>query len=829
MKQKEASARIRINKLLETSGWRFVDDENGRANVDLEPGVDITKVGDDFELISKGYIDYLMLDDRGFPVCVLEAKREQVHPLSAKEQARDYAKSLNVRFVILSNGLSHYLWDTDGGNPELITEFPTQQALSHRSTYKPNTQDLVDEVVDEHYLSDTFKLRQYQVDAIHSIQTAAKAGKNRYLFEMATGTGKTSTAAAVCKLFLKTGNAKRILFLVDRIELEDQAVKAFKGIFGEDYFVNTVKSGKWQNCQVVVSTVQTLLAGDRYRDLFSQIDFELVISDEAHRSLGGNSRAVFEYFIGYKLGLTATPRDYMKGVDEVELEKNNPKALELRNLRDTYKTFGCEDGKPTYKYDLKAGVAAGFLINPFVVDARTEITTELLSEEGFTLDITDEEGNEGEQAFGVRHFERTFFNEDTNRVFCDTVLNQGKIDPITGEFGKTLIFCVSQNHAAKVVNMLNVLAMQKWAGKYNSDFAMQVTSSVSAAQDMTKDFSANRLGGKSHFAAATHPDYESGKTRVCVTVGMMTTGYDCPDLLNVVLMRPIFSPSDFVQMKGRGTRIHNFLYQETGETAKKEDFLLLDFFGTCEYFEKDFDYDEKLALPIIPGKQTPPGPDGEPLDPTAKVNGLVDALQADAIKSELVIPIGTEGMRIDRDLYPKPHQQFEYVLQNSDAIKHIQNTEGETGVETFIKTEVFNRPSEYWTAEKIRDSYQREHKVGRRISLGEMVRKALGLVTGFKGRDERLEEEYAKFIDIERPQLHTGEATQLAKSFFETYISDEQFRDIIRREQYAELATYSAFTMGDLGLLGTDIAIAVRDYCDEYLSNEMSELAWSNV
>jgi len=180
-------------------------------------------------------------------------------------------------------------------------------------------------------------------------------------------------------------------------------------------------------------------------------------------------------------------------------------------------------------------------------------------------------------------------------------------------------------------------------------------------------------------------------------------------------------------------------------------------------------------------------------------------------------------------LYPKPHQQFEYVLQNNDAIKQIQSTEGETGVETFIKTEVFNRPSEYWTAEKIRDSYQREHKIGRRISLGEMVRKALGLVTGFKGRDERLEEEYAKFIDIEHPQLHTGEATQLAKSFFETYISDEQFRDIIRREQYAELATYSAFTMGDLGLLGTDIAIAVRDYCDEYLSNEMSELAWSNV
>ena len=829
MERKEAAARIRINKLLEASLWRFVDDANGKANIDLEPGIDITKVGDDFELISKGFIDYLLLDDRGFPVCVLEAKREQKHPLSAKEQARDYAKSVNARFIILSNGLSHYLWDTDGGNPEIITDFPTQESLQHRNAYKPNTQDLVDEVVNEHYLSNDFSLRPYQVEAIQSIQTAAKAGKRRFLFEMATGTGKTSTAAAVCQLFLKTGNAKRILFLVDRIELEDQAVKAFKGVYGENYFVNTVKSGKWQNCQIVVSTVQTLLAGARYRDLFSPIDFELVISDEAHRSLGGNSRAVFEYFIGYKLGLTATPRDYLKGVDAKELSKNNPKALELRNLRDTYKTFGCEEGKPTYKYDLKAGVSGGYLINPFVVDARTEITTELLSEEGFVVDVTDYEGNEGEQVFGARHFERTFFNEDTNRVFCETILSQGKLDPITSEFGKTLVFCVSQNHTAKVVNMLNILAMQKWPDKYNSDFAMQVTSVVAAAQDMTKDFSANRLGGKSQFASSTHPDYETGKTRVCVTVGMMTTGYDCPDLLNVVLMRPVFSPADFVQMKGRGTRIHNFLYQETGETARKEDFLLLDFFGICEYFEKDFDYDKKLTLPPTAGKQKPLPPDGVAPDDGIKASGVVDAESPDAIKSEVVIPIGTEGMRIDRDLYPKPHQQFEYVLQHSDAIRRVQDIEGVGGVEAFVKSEIFNRPNEYWTAEKIRASYQREHKIGRKISLSEMVLKALGLTSRFKSREERLDEEYQKFIDIERPELPTGEAIQLAKAFFETYVSDEQFRDIMRREQYAELATYSAFGMGDLGLLGTAAAIQMRNYIDEYLGKETAELAWSNV
>jgi type I restriction enzyme R subunit len=695
MSQKEAATRIRINKLLEASGWRFEPTAAGRANIELEPGVDITKVGEDFEHTTSGFIDYLLLDSHGFPVCVLEAKSEKLHPLTGKEQARDYAKGKNARFVILSNGISHYLWDIEKGNPELITELPSQEALEHRRTYEPNVDDLITEKVGPDYLARGFKLRDYQVEAINAIQNAAREGKTRFLFEMATGTGKTSTAAAVCKLFLKTGNAKRILFLVDRIELEDQAVKAFKGIYGDDYFVDTVKSGKWQHCQIVVSTVQTLLAGDRYRELFSQIDFELVISDEAHRSLGGNSRAVFEYFIGYKLGLTATPRDFLKGVDEDELARDNPKALELRNLRDTYKTFGCADGTPTYKYDLKAGVAGGYLVNPYVIDARTEVTTELLSEQGYTVDVVDEEGREGEQAYGAKHFERTFFNEDTNRVFCETILNHGKLDPITGEFGKTLVFCVSQNHAAKIAQTLNRLAMAKWPGVYASDFARQVTSSVPNSQQMTKDFSANRLGGKSQFAADRYPDYGTGKTRVGVIVGMMTTGYDCPDLLNVVLMRPVFSPADFVQMKGRGTRVHTFEYQETGKQAKKEDFVLLNFFGTCEYFEKDFDYDQKLTLPRVPGPQKPSGPDEPPGEPPVKPDGVVDAEVSDAIKSEAFIRVGQEGMRIDRDLYPKAHQQFEFVVQNSDEIQRVHETEGVEAVEEFVKAEVLHQPTEY--------------------------------------------------------------------------------------------------------------------------------------
>jgi len=825
MKNKEASARIKINKLLEESGWTFEDTDLVRSNIQLEAGVKISDLGDDFEHTKNGYIDYLLLDDKGFPLCVLEAKKESIHPLSAKEQARDYAKGENCRFIILSNGVSHYLWDIESGNPEIITEYPTQESLLHRANYKPNTEELSAEIVTNEYLAPKRTLRDYQLEAIHAIQDAAKNGKNRFLLEMATGTGKTTTSGAICKLFLKTGNATRILFLVDRIELEDQAVKAFKQLFDGEYFVEKFKDGNWQRGHIVVSTVQTLLAGNKYRDYFKPIDFELVISDESHRSLGGNSRAVFEYFLGYKLGLTATPKDYLKGIDEKDLLQKNPKALEQRNMRDTYMTFGCSDGNPTYRYDLKKGVTDGFLINPYVIDARTEITTELLSEEGYAVQVDDEDGGVDDAVFGARQFERTFFNEDTNRVFCETILKNGLVDPLTNEFGKTLVFAVSQAHAAKIVNTLNTIATEKWPNKYESDFATQITSNVYEAQQYTRDFSNNRLLGKSRFAQDTHPDYETSKSRVCVTVGMMTTGYDCPDLLNIALLRPIFSPADFIQMKGRGTRKNIFEYQETGESSEKEKFLLLDFFGNCEYFEKDFDYDEKLALPI--NKDGSKKLIEDPIVDTT--NGKIDNVDietADDLITETIINVGKEGMKIDRSLYP--HQQFEKVIQESETLQNIEKEQGIEGLEEFIKAEVFNKPNEYWNAEKIRSSYQKEYEVKRKISLTEMILKALGRESKFKSREDRINEEFQKFIDIQRPEISEEEPqkSQILKTFFETYVSDEGFRTIINNGEFGQLAVYPSFNLSELQILNGSID-DVKGYASEYLHREMSEFAWS--
>ena len=585
---KEATARIKINKLLEAAGWRFFADASGPANIRLEPNVaikstDLDALGDNFEKPCRGFVDFLLLDAKGFPLLVLEAKAEDKNPLVGKEQARKYARSQNCRFVILSNGNLHYLWDLERGNPHVITSYPTPSSVSGYRQVTPNPQRLIAEQVGDDYIVLTQRpnyqteagwkneaersayvqanklrfLRAYQRKAIQSLQSAVKDGKDRFLFEMATGTGKTLTAAAVIKLFLRSGNASRVLFLVDRLELEDQAKKAFAALLSADFQTVIYKENRddWRRAEIVVTTVQSLLFNNKYQRLFSPTDFDLVISDEAHRSIGGNARAVFDYFIGYKLGLTATPRDYLKRFDKNKPSSRDPREAERRLLLDTYRTFGCEDSQPTFRYSLLDGVKEGFLINPTVVDARTEVTTELLSEEGFVVAFTDDTGEDQQQTYKQREFEKRFFADATNQLFCKTFLENALRDPVSGEIGKSLIFAVSQNHAAKLAQILNQIADRMFPAKYQSDFAVQVTSQIADAQQFTINFANNKLLGSGNFIAA----YKTSKARVCVTVGMMTTGYDCTDILNLGLFRPIFSPTDFIQIKGRGTRTHNFL------------------------------------------------------------------------------------------------------------------------------------------------------------------------------------------------------------------------------------------------------------------------------
>ena len=573
---KEASARIKINKLLEAAGWRFFDDKSGPANIQLESLTKLTQQsmdewGEDFDKTTNGFVDFLLLNKKGFPFVVLEAKAEKKNPLVGKEQARKYARSQNCRFVILSNGNLHYFWDLERGNPYMITKFPNPESVTGYQKIKPDPKRLIEEYVDDDYITLTQRpryaneagwkneserkkfievnhlrfLRPYQKRAIHAIQQAVKSGKDRFLLEMATGTGKTLTSAAIIKLFLRSGNAQRVLFLVDRLELEKQALKAFGKVLKNDYTTVIYKEKRydWRHAEIVVSTVQSLLFKNKYNDLFSPTDFDLVISDEAHRSIGGNERAVFDYFIGYKLGLTATPKDYLKNYKQDAPTTQNPREFERRLLMDTYRTFGCDDGQPTFRYSLIDGVKDGYLINPTVVDARSDVTTQMLSDAGFIVEFTDESGEDQQESYKRRDFEKRFTSEATNQIFCKTFLENALRDPVSGEIGKSIVFAVSQNHAAKLAQILNEMADVMFPGKYQSDFAVQVTSQVTDAQQMTLNFANNQLLGSANFI----PTYKTSKARICVTVGMMTTGYDCEDILNLGLFRPIFSPTDFIQ------------------------------------------------------------------------------------------------------------------------------------------------------------------------------------------------------------------------------------------------------------------------------------------
>ena len=839
MPTNEATARIKINRLLDAAGWRFFAEGDKLANICLERSItikrsDLDALGNNFEKVSRGYIDFLLLDTRGVPYIVLEAKAEDKNPLIGKEQARRYARSQNCRFVLLSNGNLHYFWDLQRGNPYVITSFPTPESVSSYQKVSPNPKRLITERVGDDYVVLTQRpyysseaawkneaerptfiqtnklriLRAYQLKAVHALQRAVQAESDRFLFEMATGTGKTLTAAAVIKLFLRSRNSTRVLFLVDRLELENQAYKVFTELLSADFQTVIYKETRddWQLAEIVVTTVQSLLFNNKYQRLFSPTDFDLVISDEAHRSIGGNARAVFDFFVGYKLGLTATPRDYLKGTDTTGTTLHDPREIERRLLLDTYRTFGCESGQPTFRYSLLDGVKDGFLINPTVVDARTEVTTQLLSEEGFVISFLDESGENQEAAYRQREFEKRFFSGATNQLFCKTFLENALRDPISGEIGKSIIFTVSQNHAAKLTQTFNQIADQMFPSKYQSDFAVQVTSQIADAQKFTIDFANNNLLGSANF----HPSYRTSKARVCVTVGMMTTGYDCTDILNLGLFRPIFSPTDFVQIKGRGTRKHDFREELLDDSLKnristpqKTAFKLFDFFGNCEYFETEFNYDEVLTLPQI----RPRGSGAREIGP-GDFEGAYEHLGADILTSVHKETIGLEGMKIDWMLFDRFGETVRQDRIIADAI-----TAGQWDrVIDYVNREVFDKPEEYYTLKKLRQATT----VDRRITLREILEKVFGLIPDFKSKDELLEEEFSKFVSDRKPS--EAAAIPAIKNYFKAYATSNKTRDIIEGKRFADLATNPSFSTGDFRAVPEKYRGLIPEYVKDYVS-----------
>jgi type I restriction enzyme R subunit len=349
------------------------------------------------------------------------------------------------------------------------------------------------------------------------------------------------------------------------------------------------------------------------------------------------------------------------------------------------------------------------------------------------------------------------------------------------------------------------MADRMYPGKYQSDFAVQVTSGITDAQQFTINFTNNNLLGSANFL----PSYKTGKARVCVTVGMMTTGYDCPDLLNLGLLRPVFSPTDFIQIKGRGTRKHDFreqLFDPATAAAvarpEKTAYKLFDFFANCEFFEKDFDYDQVLKLPPL-SSGTP-----DEIDPPIVPGGTCIHRGADILAGITEEVIGRDGMKIDRMFF----ERFEDAVRADDTIA--------TGVEAgqwdrvidYVTREVFDRPEEFYSLDKLRKAAA----VDRRLGLREILEKIFGLIPRFASKDELLEAEFAKFVADRKPA--EAEAMPAIKNFFKAYVTSDQVRHIIESRQYTDLATNPVFSARDFRAVPEKYRTLIPDYVKDYVS-----------
>ena len=393
------------------------------------------------------------------------------------------------------------------------------------------------------------------------------------------------------------------------------------------------------------------------------------------------------------------------------------------------------------------------------------------------MSFTDGNGEDQQEAYKRREFEKRFFAEATNQLFCKTFLEHALRDPVSGEVGKSIIFAVSQNHAAKLTQILNQMADRMFPSRYQSDFAVQVTSQVPDAQQFTINFANNNLLGSGNFLS----EYKTSKARICVTVGMMTTGYDCTDILNLGMFRPIFSPTDFVQIKGRGTRRHNFLEQLFDEDLKdgitqphKTAFKLFDFFGNCEYFEDEFNYDEVLELPRPGAKGNGDGP---------QPYGAYEHLGRDILEEIAEETIGLEGMRIDRMFFDR---FADTVREDQTIVQAVEAGQWDRVID-YVNREVFDKPEEHYTLAKLRKAAA----VDRRLTLREILEKIFDIIPRFKSKDELLEEEFAKFVSDHTPAR--ADSIAAIKTYFKAYATDGYTRDIIDKRRFSHAGHLSGF------------------------------------
>lgn len=528
-----------IDLLLKEAGWPLTEKRDREYEVSGMPNNE-----------RKGFVDYVLWGDDGKPLGLVEAKRTRRDPREGQRQAELYADCLEKEFgqrplIFYSNGYEHWFWDDLNYPPRSVQGFYKKAELElliqRRTTRKPLADAEINKEIVERY---------YQARCIRRIAEAFEKDHDRKaLVVMATGAGKTRTVIALCDLLMRCNWVKRVLFLADRIALVNQAVNAFKQHLPSASPVNLVTEKEGEG-RVFVATYPTMMGMiDETRDgqrRFGIGHFDLVIIDEAHRSVFQKYRAIFDYFDSLLVGLTATPKD--------EVDRN------------TYRLFDLENGVPTDVYSLEEAVREKFLVPPKAVSVPLKFQREgikydeLSDEDKDAWDALewDDDGNIPARV-EPQAVNKWLFNKDTVDKVLEHVMTRGLSVAGGDRLGKTIVFAKNQDHADFIAERFNANYPH-----LKGEFARVITFKTEYAQSLIDNFSAKDK--------APH---------IAISVDMLDTGVDIPEIVNLVFFKLVHSKTKFWQMLGRGTRLCPNLF---GPGKDKEFFYVFDYCQNLEYF-----------------------------------------------------------------------------------------------------------------------------------------------------------------------------------------------------------------------------------------------------
>ena len=669
--ESEADARIVIDDLLRKAGWDPTDKSQVRTEVtarrlpsQIKEGV----VTADDEILRT---DYALLSSRGRNLSVVEAKRKAIDPYTAKNQARPAAEALDADFIFLSNGELIYFWDYRNEDARLVHSFFSQRDLERLAQRHRDQKALATIPVPETYLryGEVRIVRNYQGDCMRAMDHALELGKRRFLIELPTGTGKTDLICLQLKRLLKSIRAERILFLVDREQLAKQAISAVQDILNHHSSYWLKPGVIRQEKEITVALLQTMMG--RYQEYTSGY-FDVVIADECHRSIYGAWQAVLNHFDALQIGLTATPAAYIE--------------------RNTYQFYQCSESKPDFSYPIRDAFKAGHLAPYKFAEGITEMIAE---------------GAEvGGEIYDPEAFERKWTNEDTNRKMMQEFdrlawSNYQESAPFQKKGpGKAIVFAITKRHASRLCQYLNELHPE-----HKGRYAEVITSDIPDADQVIQNFKKE-----------IYP-------MVAVSVDMLTTGFDCPEVLHIVMCRKIFSPILYQQIRGRGTR--------TAPHIGKKQFVIYDFFRNHQYFNDD-GADITVTGGGGGGGTKPPGPPRELIE-----LGLKD----EWLEAVTYVEVGPDGERVDKREYQTRWEQvIRQQLADDPLVKKVREEKPLTSEEEDQLARHLNTPENYFNEDNLRRAYRQPGG-----NLVDFIRAALGTLK-IKTREEQITENFQAWL-----------------------------------------------------------------------------------